>query len=418
MGLSLPPGFQFCPTDQELIEFYLSNKVAGITLGPQFNSFISEKILYGEKAEGPSNLFAGRSEEYLYFFTEVNKKFANGNGNHMERIAGNGTWRIQKTTPVLDNQKTSIIGYRKPFSFIPKNKEEVEMLEEFVVSYTMNEFTLKNYPPSSSSSQNHQASEWTVCKIRKMVSKNKRYRQPASSSVSSMPKQVEGRKRARTSSYELMLQSTTPSTQTSHQQEQKHHHPCADQSLQQTSICYDNEFESQTDSSVAYHQLADTAVAMIPEVVPNLPEFSQPHQQSDYVAAQAQPDHEDAMITEVVHNNLLEYSEPHQSDYFAAQPDHEDAAYYESLGGFSLADLDVPLQLESEDDLCPLNMGQNFTSMLLPDNDDPNMDMGQNFPSMLLADNDDPNMFPNWTMSMNMFEDVGLGISFTVEEML
>ncbi|PIA30415.1 hypothetical protein AQUCO_05600099v1 [Aquilegia coerulea] len=258
MKKRIPPGFRFCPSDQQLLKFYLRRKLTGEPLP----GVIPEKVFYGENAEKPSLLFDGRSEEYLYFFTEVSKKFSNSDSNKMERTNRDGTWKIQGNHQVIDdvppNNKT-VIGYNRHLKFVFKDQKEKKYYKDKDISFIMHEFTLKN-PPLSQHHQPDQASEWTVCSIRKKLGSDKKKNidhQPAAAAASyvscSMPKQITGRKRSRASSNELMSsQSTTPPTTLSsktsdmrsslpvmmmppHDQQekrQKHYHPFAESSQQ------------------------------------------------------------------------------------------------------------------------------------------------------------------------------------------
>ncbi|PIA30338.1 hypothetical protein AQUCO_05600045v1 [Aquilegia coerulea] len=313
MKKRIPPGFRFCPSDQQLLKFYLRRKLTGEALP----GVIPEKVFYGENAEKPSLLFDGRSEEYLYFFTEVSKKFSNSDSNKMERTNRDGTWKIQANDPVFDvppNNKT-VIGYNRHLKFVFKDQKEEKYYKGKDISFIMHEFTLKN-PPLSQHHQPDQASEWTVCSIRKKLGSDKKKNidhQPAAAAASyvscSMPKQITGRKRSRASSNELMSsQSTTPPTTLSsktsdmrsslpvmmmppHDQQekrQKHYHPFAESSQQAYNYCYNN--ESQQTASIS-NQSADTYTpdmatsSMIPaEAVLNLPnEYSQ-SSQTDYAS--------------------------------------------------------------------------------------------------------------------------------------
>ncbi|PIA30339.1 hypothetical protein AQUCO_05600046v1 [Aquilegia coerulea] len=356
----LPPGFRFNPTNQELVKYYLTKKVAEEPL-PKLN-VIKERTLYGKEAEEPSQFFAGKSEEFLYFFTQVNKKFVNTNGNKMDRISGKGTWKMQNSFDVCDGQ--TLIGYHKTFSFKNSQGLMFEENDEVKISYIMNEYTLKNPPPlsssSSSSQQQQNQAEWTICKIRKKVTTKKNdYNDQASLDKSSVSirrkgklqadsckkrKRIDdaqtslvnfsvstrkGTKQARTSK---ALASLPPTITTSdvgflqkdhdnnlpsswavmpHQPEQKPKpvHLCAESQLY---IDYDNDSETVPLAyALAYTPAVGTSI--IPEVNFNLLEYSQ-QRQSEYMSWQdrnvaAQADNQG------VYTGPGEYSQPSQSEY-------------------------------------------------------------------------------------------------------
>ncbi|KAL6208959.1 hypothetical protein ACLB2K_019902 [Fragaria x ananassa] len=103
-GFNLPSGFKFLPTDQELLGYYLLNKV----LGKQFK-FGGPRLNQGED---------------LYIFTEL-KKVSN-NGSNVARTTGSGTWKGDTSGSEVyvseDNKK--ILGSWKRFHYKPNEPTE------------------------------------------------------------------------------------------------------------------------------------------------------------------------------------------------------------------------------------------------------------------------------------------------------
>ncbi|KAK8663541.1 hypothetical protein V6N13_083357 [Hibiscus sabdariffa] len=88
----IPPGFRFVPTDYELIKYYLLNKLKGQPL--PCDKHIHEREIYGEKNKEPWNIFGETSSKTFYVFIELRKK---GEERAIDRIAGSGTWKGQRT---------------------------------------------------------------------------------------------------------------------------------------------------------------------------------------------------------------------------------------------------------------------------------------------------------------------------------
>ncbi|KAF5182943.1 hypothetical protein FRX31_027466 [Thalictrum thalictroides] len=74
---------------------------------------------------------------------------------NINRVAGTGTWKNNKTNYVFDSHNNAI-GFMKPFSFVAHNKNEKK-------TWIMHEYTLKSYP---SPHDDHQG-EWALCRIRR-----------------------------------------------------------------------------------------------------------------------------------------------------------------------------------------------------------------------------------------------------------
>ncbi|PPS09923.1 hypothetical protein GOBAR_AA10723 [Gossypium barbadense] len=102
--LSLPPGFRFYPTDEELLVQYLCRKVAGHHFSLQI---IAEIDLYKfDPWVLPSKAIFGEKE--WYFFSPRDRKYPNG--SRPNRVAGSGYWKATGTDKVIttDGRKVGI----------------------------------------------------------------------------------------------------------------------------------------------------------------------------------------------------------------------------------------------------------------------------------------------------------------------
>ncbi|KAK0598357.1 hypothetical protein LWI29_033962 [Acer saccharum] len=117
-GFQLPAvGYRFDPTDQELIFYFLYNKVHGNLL-PSPNPVI-ECDVYGDGCPW-KRLFEECEENALYFFTRLKNK-NDEKGKRINRATDSGTWRAQRDKEIFSfGDQTVLIGFKRSFSFIPK----------------------------------------------------------------------------------------------------------------------------------------------------------------------------------------------------------------------------------------------------------------------------------------------------------
>jgi hypothetical protein len=144
--MMMPVGFRFRPTDEELVGFYLLNKVRGEDLGWDG---IGEFDIYGEKAPWE---FCGDQEEKLYVFTRLKQL----SKNRVSRTAGCGVWHENSSDKIYDGQG-DVIGARKLFSF---NVKEGSCMKKS--NWIMHEFSFVG--------EREQTTDWVLCTIQKKES--------------------------------------------------------------------------------------------------------------------------------------------------------------------------------------------------------------------------------------------------------
>ncbi|CAN6697364.1 unnamed protein product [Malus baccata var. baccata] len=111
-----PVGYKFHPRDEELVGYYLRNKVRGAPFKDE--NVIPDIDLYGGiKARdiwnnnGGQNLGKGGD---LYFFTKLKPTSSKGTGSRVARTIGSGTWHGQNSgTKVKDPKTKDTIGWWK-----------------------------------------------------------------------------------------------------------------------------------------------------------------------------------------------------------------------------------------------------------------------------------------------------------------
>ncbi|XP_030550956.1 NAC domain-containing protein 72 isoform X2 [Rhodamnia argentea] len=153
--LSLPPGFRFYPTDEELLVQYLCRKVAG----HQFNlQIIGEIDLYKfDPWDLPSKAIFGEKE--WYFFSPRDRKYPNG--SRPNRVAGSGYWKATGTDKIITTEGRKV-GIKKALVFYvgkaPKGTK---------TNWIMHEYRLFETSRKSGSSK---LDEWVLCRIYKKSS--------------------------------------------------------------------------------------------------------------------------------------------------------------------------------------------------------------------------------------------------------
>ncbi|OMO56204.1 No apical meristem (NAM) protein [Corchorus olitorius] len=161
-----PAGFRFNPRDEELVVFYLREKLLD---QPLPLNLIKEVELY---AHHPQELVEGNrsyGEGEWYFFTPRDKKYPNG--SRPRRSAGReGYWKATGADRTLIYEGAEV-GYRKALVFYNGKPSAGKK-----TNWMMHEFRLKDppaLPKSNPHNQNNmQLDKWVLCKIYKKAEKN------------------------------------------------------------------------------------------------------------------------------------------------------------------------------------------------------------------------------------------------------
>ncbi|ESR43718.1 hypothetical protein CICLE_v10013730mg [Citrus x clementina] len=155
----LPVGCKFLPSEEQLVRYYLFNRISGIPT-PFVEYFVKDVDLYDYeeswdiwKQFGGSNLEDG---EDLYFFTHLKKKSING--SRINRKVGSGAWQGEDAGElVLSCNSNRPIGSKKIFRYENDNSPHNRC-------WIMHEYTLN----ASLLPQNHHSSnDCVLCRLRK-----------------------------------------------------------------------------------------------------------------------------------------------------------------------------------------------------------------------------------------------------------
>lgn len=148
IGATLPPGFRFYPSDEELVCHYLYKKIA------------NEEVLKGTLVEvdlhtcEPWQLpeVAKLNAHEWYFFSFRDRKYATG--FRTNRATTSGYWKATgKDRPVLEPNTREVVGMRKTLVFY-RNRAP----NGFKTGWIMHEFRLEtpHMPPKE---------DWVLCRV-------------------------------------------------------------------------------------------------------------------------------------------------------------------------------------------------------------------------------------------------------------
>ncbi|OMO93090.1 No apical meristem (NAM) protein [Corchorus olitorius] len=148
MAVSIPIGFRFHPTKEEVVISYLRPAIHGEPLPADVLLKID---IYGDKRE-PWNLFDKDSESSFWVFTKLKKR----NASTIDRVAGCGSWVNQNFHEIRNSHDGKLLGFDKYFRFECKNGKSKRSRGNNNGNWTMHEFSLADKG----------LSEYVICEIK------------------------------------------------------------------------------------------------------------------------------------------------------------------------------------------------------------------------------------------------------------
>ncbi|KAF3432082.1 hypothetical protein FNV43_RR26821 [Rhamnella rubrinervis] len=155
----VPLGCVFRPTDDELVSYYLSNKVGGVSQ-QLYAGIVHDFDVFGEhepweiweifRGFAFKNSVAGHED--LYFFTKLKKTTPKAKKTY--RKVGSGTWKGQATATSVYSDEKVVTGSKKRFHYENSNGRD----QQDGVSWIMFEYSI--CPPP-------QSDDYVLCQIRK-----------------------------------------------------------------------------------------------------------------------------------------------------------------------------------------------------------------------------------------------------------
>ncbi|XWS59066.1 hypothetical protein CRYUN_Cryun08bG0090300 [Craigia yunnanensis] len=142
---SMPKGFPFRPTKEEILLFYLQPAIYEEKLPGQV---MKEFEIYGENKE-PWKIFNKDEKQAFWVFTRLIKKDKRG----FQRTAGSGYWQLKLTTNSrVKDERGQLLGFHKQYYYVCN--EESSSCHADYGNWVMHEFSLTKFK------------DYVVCEIR------------------------------------------------------------------------------------------------------------------------------------------------------------------------------------------------------------------------------------------------------------
>lgn len=149
--IDLPPGFRFHPSDEELITYYLMNKIS------DSNNFTARAIgdvdlNKSEPWDLPGKAKMGEKE--WYFFSLRDRKYPTG--VRTNRATNSGYWKTTGKDKEIFNNSSELVGMKKTLVFYRGRAPRGEK-----TNWVMHEYRIH----SKSSYRTQKQDEWVVCRV-------------------------------------------------------------------------------------------------------------------------------------------------------------------------------------------------------------------------------------------------------------
>ncbi|GMY17667.1 NAC domain-containing protein 92 isoform X2 [Fagus crenata] len=157
---TLPPGFRFHPTDEELITYYLLNKLSDANFtGKAIGDVDLNKC---EPWELPGKAKMGEKE--WYFFSLRDRKYPTG--VRTNRATNTGYWKTTgKDKEIFNSQTSELVGMKKTLVFYRGRAPRGEK-----TNWVMHEYRIHSRAPFRNSKD-----EWVVCRVFQKSAGAKKY---------------------------------------------------------------------------------------------------------------------------------------------------------------------------------------------------------------------------------------------------
>ncbi|KAG8650445.1 hypothetical protein MANES_07G042815v8, partial [Manihot esculenta] len=157
---SLPVGYRFAPSDDELIRDYLLRKISNEHLPPNRIHVVDLYNYSPQQLTAETYKLNRERESQWYFFTSREKKYPNG--SRPKRNAGElGYWKATGTDKaILDGKKP--LGFRKSLDYY-----EGRQRDGTKTNWKMHEYLLHQslVPSGATARGKNPLDEWVLCKI-------------------------------------------------------------------------------------------------------------------------------------------------------------------------------------------------------------------------------------------------------------
>ncbi|KAJ9567863.1 hypothetical protein OSB04_003829 [Centaurea solstitialis] len=164
--LSVPPGFRFHPTDEELLYYYLWKKVSYEAIDLDVIREVDLNKLEPWDLKDKCRIGSGPQNEW-YFFSHKDKKYPTG--TRTNRATAAGFWKAtgrDKAIHLLSNSKR--IGMRKTLVFYTGRAPHGQKTD-----WIMHEYRLDDHYSNAATPSEVQEDGWVVCRVFKKKSHNR-----------------------------------------------------------------------------------------------------------------------------------------------------------------------------------------------------------------------------------------------------
>ncbi|KAF8398368.1 hypothetical protein HHK36_017295 [Tetracentron sinense] len=159
--MPIPPGYRFCPTDKELLEDYLKNKILNRRLPCDI---IKEVNLYHYSPDDLAEMYKLEGEKEMYFFTPRSRRTQKG--SRPNRTAGNGYWKASVGDKAINGQGRVVIGHKMVLNYYnglhPRKEKSKWIMHEYKWKVVTG---LPPAPTRNNNADDMRLDDWVLCKI-------------------------------------------------------------------------------------------------------------------------------------------------------------------------------------------------------------------------------------------------------------
>ncbi|XVF25738.1 hypothetical protein REPUB_Repub13aG0239600 [Reevesia pubescens] len=157
---TLPPGFRFHPTDEELIIHYLKQKVSPSSNSLLISIIADVNIYKFNPWELPDKAYFGENE--WFFFSPRDRKYPNG--TRPNRAAASGYWKATGTDkPIITSVGSECLGMKKALVFYKGRPTKGVKTDWMMIEYRLlDDYFLSQRPKGSM-----RLDDWVLCRVRK-----------------------------------------------------------------------------------------------------------------------------------------------------------------------------------------------------------------------------------------------------------
>ncbi|KAE9456592.1 hypothetical protein C3L33_11445, partial [Rhododendron williamsianum] len=161
--LSVPPGFRFHPTDEELLYYYLRKKVSYEAIDLDVIREVDLNKLEPWDLKDKCRIGSGPQNEW-YFFSHKDKKYPTGTRTNRATTAGfwkaTGRDKAIHLSSKCNSSMAKRIGMRKTLVFYTGRAPHGHKTD-----WIMHEYRLDDYHDNNASQLLHQEDGWVVCRV-------------------------------------------------------------------------------------------------------------------------------------------------------------------------------------------------------------------------------------------------------------